>query len=63
MPNKSLKSYALTRAAKLNRWATRGYAMSNAPDLIGFEHQGWEALFTGSDRATEFYRSVLADDA
>ena len=37
--------------------------MSDAPDLIGFEHQGWKALSTGRERATEFYRSILADDA
>ena len=37
--------------------------MSNAPDLISFEHQGWKALSTGPERATKFYRSVLADNA
>lgn len=37
--------------------------MSNDPDLIEFEHRGWDALSSNPEAAKEFYSSVLADDA
>lgn len=37
--------------------------MTDDPDLIDFEHRGWEALSSGPEQAKAFYGSVLADEA
>lgn len=37
--------------------------MADDPDLIDFEHRGWEALSSSPEQAKAFYSSVLADDA
>ncbi len=37
--------------------------MSEMPDLINLEHQGWKALSSAPDEALKFYSNILAEDA